>query len=220
MFSGLIEEIGRIKTLIKKNSYWIIEITSALVIKDMKNGDSISVDGVCLTVTHIKNNSFFAEISKETLRSSKAKKYSSGTFVNLERALKVGDRIGGHIVLGHVEGIGKVMSFKKIHGSSVLEIVLPKNLMENIIKKSFIAIDGISLTIAEKKSRILKIIIINETLKRTVLSKVRVGQLVNIERDFLMSSVKKKWKKNIIIKKVVFFYYCVKVQASWRRNND
>ena len=184
MFTGLIEEVGKIKSIKRLNKYWEIEISAKKIMADMKLGDSISVDGLCLTVTKMKKNSFVVDVTTETLKKSKVGKYHSGKQVNLERALKVGDRLGGHIVQGHVEGVAKVINFRNRVGTSILEILLPVDLTVGVIPKGFIAIDGISLTVAEKIGRKIRIAVINETKKRTTLVNLKTGATVNIERDF------------------------------------
>jgi riboflavin synthase len=186
MFTGLIEEIGKIRTIRRRNHFWDVEISAKTVLEGTQLGDSICVDGSCLSVTKFGKSSFSVDISEETLKRAKAKNYHVGQMVNLERALKVGDRLGGHLVQGHVEGVGNVTKFRKRHGTSILEILLPKHLTEGILEKGFIAIDGISLTISKKFGRKIEIAVINDTIKRTNLSYLRAGDKVNIERDFMI----------------------------------
>ena len=184
MFTGLIEEKGKIRAIRRYNSYSEIDIISSLVVSDIKTGDSISVDGACLTVTGFNKNNFTVQISKETHTISKAKYYRAGIYVNLERAMKLGERMGGHLVQGHVEGTGKIISFRKSPGYSLLTIYIPQMISSTVRKKGFIAIDGISLTVSKIAKQTIEIAVIDETLKRTTLSKIKPGNTVNIERDF------------------------------------
>ncbi len=184
MFTGLIEEKGKIRSIRRYNYYSELDINSSLVLSDIKTGDSVSVDGACLTVTGFNKNNFTVQISKETLALSKARYYRAGIYVNLERAMKIGERMGGHFVQGHVEGTGKIISFRKSPGYSLLSITIPLMISSAIRKKGFIAIDGISLTVSKIVKQTIEIAVIDETLKRTALSELKPGKSVNIERDF------------------------------------
>ena len=184
MFTGIIEEVGKIKNIKRYNRYQNITIQAKQIFSDLKIGDSVAVDGSCLTATEIGDNWFSAQISPETLGLTKAKFYRPGIFVNLERAMKLQDRIGGHLVQGHVEGTAKINYFSKSRGQTHLVLKIPPSLNKNIVTKGFLAVDGISLTIVEIKGNLVEFTIIDQTLKSTTLKNLHPGEIVNIERDF------------------------------------
>ena len=187
MFTGIIEELGRVLTI----TNYELSVNSDCVLENTKLGDSISVNGVCLTVTKLNNNGFSADMSPETLRVTALKELKIGSAVNLERAVKMGDRMGGHIVSGHVDGIGKCLRITQVKDFYEIEIELPKELAKYTVKKGSIAVNGISLTIAEVSSNIIKIAVIPHTFENTNLSILKNGDFVNIETDILAKYVEK-----------------------------
>ncbi len=191
MFTGLIEDVGKILALQSEKGGLLIEVSSPFSLKNTQIGDSIAVDGVCLTVIDKKENSFKAQISPETLSKTTFKYKKIGDPVNLERALKLGDRLGGHLVSGHVDGIGKILSINPIENFYRFIIEIPENLAIYLVKKGSIAIDGISLTINDCKNNNLELMIIPHTLKMTTLGLKKTGDLVNIEIDMIAKMVYK-----------------------------
>lgn len=184
MFTGIVEEIGKIKIIKKHSRYQKITFQAEQIFSDLKIGDSVAVDGSCLTAAEMGKNWFSAQISGETLALTKAKFYRPGSHVNLERAMKLQDRIGGHLVQGHVEGTAKINQFSKGRGQTRLVLKIPPGLNKNIVTKGFLAVDGISLTVVEIKGNLVEFSLIDQTLNSTTLKYLRPGELVNIERDF------------------------------------
>jgi len=187
MFTGIIDSTGKITKVINKgkNLEIIVKPDTENYLKDMKIGSSISVNGVCLTITEICNNSFKAFVSSETSRVSNLKFLKIGEIVNLEKALQLGDRLDGHIVLGHIDGIGVCLGLNKIGEDYELKVKVPYNLLKYIVPKGSIAINGISLTVAKIKGDIVSIAIIPATFNQTNLKKLRYGSKINIETDIL-----------------------------------
>ncbi len=184
MFSGIIEEIGQIQKIKSINGGIELSISGNKIFDDLKIGDSISVSGVCLTVTTIKSNIFTADAVVETLMKTTLKSLNNKSYVNLERAIKFNDRIGGHLIQGHVNSVAKITQLKKLGENFLLQIELPPDLIKYVIKEGSIAIDGISLTIAEILSNRINISIIPHTYQNTTLKFKKKNDLVNIEIDF------------------------------------
>jgi riboflavin synthase len=187
MFTGIIEETGKVQSITKDK----IVIECSKVLENTKLGDSIAVNGVCLTVVELLTKGFTADISPETSKITILHKLKNGDIVNLERAMKADGRFGGHIVSGHVDGLGKIINYEKKDNFFELNIDLPTNLAIYIIKKGSITINGISLTIAEIKNNTIKIAIIPHTYENTNLSFLKNGDFVNIEVDILAKYVEK-----------------------------
>jgi len=188
MFTGLIEDLGKVNNINKFEGYWNIEIKTKL--DDIKVGDSIAVNGVCLTVVSlgIKNISF--DIITESLDKSNFSDLNVGEYVNLERCLRLSDRIGGHIVQGHVECVGKVTSIENlIDGQVIFEVSFDKRFLKYCIYKGSITLDGISLTIMEILKSSIKVSIIPHTLKNTCLGFKKVNSSLNIETDLIAKYV-------------------------------
>ena len=191
MFTGLIEEIGKIISIIRKGNYITIKIQSRVCVEDLTKGDSIAVDGVCLTAVDYDRNSFSADVTYETLKNTTLSTLKPGDPVNLERAITSHKRLGGHFVQGHVEGVGRIIS-KKVYGETKeLSIQIPEHLKKYIVEKGSIALNGVSLTVAEFHDPILKIVLIPETLKNTNLRCKKPGDFLNIETDILAKYVEK-----------------------------
>ncbi len=183
MFTGIIEEIGTIKGFTKKNTGTEITVQCSKVLEGTKIGDSISINGCCQTVTKITQDSFCADVSTETLNISTLGSYKTGDKINLERALTPTSRMGGHIVQGHVDCIGKYL------GEMTFEI--PENELKYIVYKGSISINGVSLTIAKVDRNTIQIAIIPHTLENTTLKSLKYGDFVNIETDILGRYVEK-----------------------------
>jgi len=201
MFTGIIEDVGEIKDIKKQSGKWEFSIKTLKLIKDIKEGDSIAVDGVCLTATQIKENTFVADASFETLNVTTLGEKNIGDMVNLELAMGIESRFGGHIVTGHVDCIGTIKSIKSYGDSKVISIEVPKDMARFIVVKGSVCIDGISLTVNTKDDNIFTINIIPYTSERTTIGNKKVGSKVNIETDIIGKYVErlmtKKEKKGI-----------------------
>ncbi len=185
MFTGIIETTGKIKNIesSSRNIKLQIEPSKADFLDDIKNGSSISVNGVCLTVTDIFNKAFSAFVSSETHHITNLKDIHSNESVNLEKALRLNDRLDGHLVMGHVDDIGIVTGIHRISQDYKLDVKISQSLLKYVILKGSIAINGISLTIASMKSNILSFVIIPETYNSTNIPQTKIGSKVNIEVD-------------------------------------
>ncbi len=186
MFTGIIEALGSVSDLQLRNAEWRIRISSkALDLSDVKLGDSIAVNGVCLTVVQMAAQDFSADVSAETMKLTTLHNLSKGTLVNLEKALTAGGRLGGHIVSGHVDGVGELLSVKQDGGSIQMSFSAPAELARYIAKKGSICIDGTSLTVNEVNGACFSVYIIPHTQARTVMHTYRTGQQVNLEVDLI-----------------------------------
>ncbi len=191
MFTGIIKETGRIRKITDRSRDVEIEIQCRETLRDLDTGDSISVNGVCLTVTGHDNEGFSSDISFNTLNTTSLKHLKSGDVVNLESSLTPADKLGGHIVNGHVDCIGKILKISRTGRSYIFSIELPVSVRDFITPKGSIAIDGISLTISEVKSNNFSVVIIPYTYENTNLSQKNPGDIVNIEVDMLARYVVK-----------------------------
>ena len=186
MFTGIIEEVGRLKSL----NGGKIEISCEKILSDIKIGDSISTNGICLTVVDFAKNFFAADVMPETFRkTSLAEIQKTGGVVNLERALKLGDRFGGHIVSGHIDGTGKILNMRTEGNAVFIEIQAENFLLRQIAPKGSVALDGISLTVVNANSENFSVSMIPHTREVTNFKTKRVGSLVNIETDVLAKYV-------------------------------
>src|ERR1035437_3049892 len=183
MFTGLIEEIGILDKIEPITDGRRIKISAVKIIEDVKVNDSIAVNGVCLTVVKTDKNSFWTEAVGETLKKTTINKLNQNSKLNLERALRMTDRLGGHLVQGHVNGIGVIKKINRIGDNYYLEVQIPENLEKYVIKEGSIAIDGISLTIANLLGNLAGLSIIPHTWQNTNLQFSRVSEEVNIEVD-------------------------------------
>ena len=183
MFTGIIEEMGIVKSIKSK----VITIEANKIFDDLKLGDSVAVNGTCLTVSSFSNKIFNADITSETLSRTNLGDLKSGFKVNLERALTLNGRLGGHIVSGHIDGVGIIKNISKKSEDIELVIEVPTNLMKYIIEKGSVAVDGISLTVAkvDNNKNNFSVAIIPHTLKETVLYYKKAGDKVNIENDII-----------------------------------
>ena len=185
MFTGIIEEIGVIKKITKGVNSEKLLIQCNKVLEETKLGDSICTNGVCLTVTDINDHSFQADVMTETLLRSNLGNLTLGSEVNLERALTLSSRLGGHIVSGHIDGVGKIVSLKRIDNSIEVTIEAKLSILKYIIEKGSITIDGIRLTVTYVDNKAFKVCIIPHTGENTILLKKKVGESVNLECDIL-----------------------------------
>ena len=185
MFTGIVEEVG----VVAKISDNAMTVRASKVLEDVKLGDSIAINGACLTAVDFSNSEFSVDLSPETMRRTSLGQLSVGGPVNLERALLASDRMGGHIVQGHVDGTGRVMSIRPDGDSIIFRIRVPKRLNRYIVEKGFVAVDGISLTVVKRGASSFTLAVIPFTLENTNLSAVSVGDRVNLEADILAKYV-------------------------------
>lgn len=195
IFTGIVEAIGNVRSVRAGSGVAQIVIaypTGAL--DDIKVGDSIAVQGICLTATSITADSFTADVSKETLEHSSIKYLSAGKKVNLERAMMLSSRLGGHIVQGHVDGVGKLKRVTKEANSYLMTFSAPAELMRYIVYKGSIAVSGVSLTVAKTAKDFFSVAVIPHTYEQTTLSTLKAGDMVNIETDVLARYIEKLLK--------------------------
>lgn len=185
MFTGIIEEIGVLKQIKHGVKSSILTVQAKKVLKDTNIGDSISTNGVCLTVVKLNGDSFEADVMAESLRRTNLGKLKSGDILNLERALTPNTRLGGHIVSGHVDGTGTITSFTKEDNAVIVTINAGYNILRYIIEKGSIAIDGISLTVAYVDNEKFTVSLIPHTGEQTILLKKKAGDTVNLECDLI-----------------------------------
>ncbi|MCU1284719.1 MAG: riboflavin synthase, alpha subunit [Acidobacteriales bacterium] len=187
MFTGLIEETGKIASVTNKKVTQRIVISASQVTRELKTGDSVAVSGVCLTALDITPTSFTADLAAETVARTSLSRLSAGSLVNLELPTKAGGRLGGHVVQGHVDGVGRIIRLGHVPGREdwVLEVKLPNGIEKYVAEKGSISIEGISLTVAGISARNVSVAIIPHTYIATNLSSLKVGYPVNIEVDIL-----------------------------------
>jgi len=181
MFTGIVEEVGIVK---ETNSHRLL-IEAKKVLEGMRISDSIAVNGACLTVTSLSSNTFSADVMPETLHRTNLGELHYGTQVNLERALVMGGRLGGHLVLGHVDDVGEVISVTPEEAAHIMRIAVPTKLMPYIANKGFITVDGVSLTIAKLDDFSFTVSLIAYTLEHSTLGSKRPGDRVNLEVDVI-----------------------------------
>src|SRR5262245_3628024 len=185
MFTGIIDETGTVQHLSVDSQVGTLEIAGARLIPGMKPGDSVAVNGVCLTVTECDSGMFSCDLSAETLERTTLRHLSPGLAVNLERPLAFGDRLGGHFVMGHVDAVGSLISRKPSGEGSIMVFGYPPDLERYFVYKGSVAVDGISLTIASLGQHCFSVAIIPHTLDMTNLRDLRSGSSVNLEVDLL-----------------------------------
>ena len=191
MFTGIVEEVGRIITADRKGNSARLKIEAEKVLEDIKIGDSIAVNGICLTVTSFGKNYFTADVMHETLRRSSIGEAASGSPVNLERAMAADGRFGGHIVAGHIDGTGMIEELRKEENAVWVKIRTTPEILELIVEKGSICIDGISLTVAEVNEKSFQVSVIPHTGEETTLLKKKAGDRVNLENDIVGKYIKK-----------------------------
>ena len=185
MFTGIVEEVGVVSKITHKG----MTVKASSVLSDVKLGDSIAVNGTCLTAVNFTDSEFSVDLSPETIRRTSLGQLSEGSRVNLERALSASDRMGGHIVQGHVDGTGRVTSIKPDGDSIIFRVKVPKRLDKYIVEKGFVAVDGISLTVVKRGASSFTLAVIPYTLENTNLAVLSEGDRVNLEADILAKYV-------------------------------
>ena len=185
MFTGIIEEIGKVEAIKETSSGVKCSISAKKVMNDLKISDSISINGVCLTVAKSSMNIFTLDIVPETLEKSNLNELLEGDFVNLERAMRVSDRFGGHILQGHIETLGVILDKQQKRDNATLSVGLDPEWMRFCIPKGSIALDGISLTISKIEANIIEVVLIPHTLKNTTLGLKSKSDTINIETDII-----------------------------------
>jgi riboflavin synthase len=191
VFTGIIEGMGKVESIKKGSRSAFLTIEADRIAGDLKVGDSVAVNGVCLTAAWVKGGRFGADVMNETLSRSVLGGLQGGSLVNLERAMVAGGRFGGHIVTGHIDGVGKVTSVKKDGIALLYEIAAPSNIMRYIVEKGSIAIDGVSLTVASVSRSSFCVSVIPHTAKETILFGKGTGSSVNLENDIIGKYIEK-----------------------------
>jgi len=191
MFTGLIEELGTVKGIRSQSSGMRLSIAGKTVLDGMKTGDSIAVNGACLTVVEMSHSLFGADVSKETLIKTTLGRLRVGDRVNLERAMRPADRLGGHLVAGHVDAVGVIRTIERTGEASLFTFEAPPEVSRYLIYKGSIAIDGISLTVNEVQGGRFTVTIIPHTARQTTLGFKKVGDPVNLESDMIGKYVEK-----------------------------
>lgn len=185
MFTGLIEEIGRVQDVRREAGITKLVITGQQTISSLAIGESIAVDGICLTVTKTTAASFEADVSEETIARTTLGAFRIGSPVNLERPCRPTDRLGGHFVTGHIDGVGTIRELRDTKGMWWFSIAYPEALQPLLVEKGSIAVDGISLTVGELNDRVFRVAIVPHTYHSTTLGSKAVGRRVNLEADLL-----------------------------------
>jgi len=192
MFTGLIETMCTIKSVSRAGDSMVLTIDLGALADESKTGDSIAINGACLTIARLQGNLARFDVSAETLAKSTLGKLKPSSEVNVERSLKASDRFGGHFVLGHVDGTATIETIDKSGEFANIKFAAKADLLDAIIAKGSVAIDGISLTIATVDKNSFSISVIPETLNRTTLGKAKIGDCVNIETDIIVKTIKKQ----------------------------
>lgn len=191
MFTGLVAELGSVERLTEDGSRCQLTVRARKILPEVKIGDSIAVNGVCLTVIHLRSNGFTADVMPETVRRTTLHALAPGDRVNLERALRPADGLDGHIVQGHVEGIGRILSVTQEGNALLYQLAAPQELLRYIVEKGSVAIDGISLTVIRVDEEGFEVSLIPHTAKMTTLGYKTAGDMVNLETDILARYVEK-----------------------------
>lgn len=196
MFTGIIEEVGQIAGIVKGRNSAVLDIRARTILDDLKIGDSVAVNGVCLTVTAFDSRGFKADVMHETLNRSALSALKVGANVNLERAMSANGRFGGHIVAGHVDGVGKISKIQRDDNAVWYTVQADKSVLKYIVEKGSVAIDGISLTVAKVTEMDFSISAIPHTVDVTILSEKKTGDIVNLETDIIGKYVEKLFPSN------------------------
>jgi riboflavin synthase len=191
MFTGLVEGTGTVKAVTRRGEDLQLTVRPLVDMSDIRTGDSLSVSGVCLTVTDVKEGALSVDVSGESLSRSTLGYLKLGDEVNLERALRFTDRLGGHLVSGHVDGVGSLLKTERQQRSWILKIAMEAGLLRYVIEKGSIAVDGISLTVNRCEKTAFEVNVIPETGRVTTILKKKVGDLVNIETDLIGKYIEK-----------------------------
>jgi len=185
MFTGLIEDTGRVTAFERRGEAGVLRVETALPVAEIAIGDSVAVNGACLTVTAGGSGSLSFDVSPETISRATSRSFRTGARVNLERALRLGERLGGHIVTGHIDCRGRLARLEAVSGNHVLEFTLPAEQARFLVDKGSVAIDGISLTVNRVHANGFSVNIIPHTFARTTLAGLKPGDEVNIETDII-----------------------------------
>ncbi|MGP7815928.1 riboflavin synthase [Niallia sp. 01092] len=185
MFTGIIEERGTVKKIIKSGNSLALTLQAKIIMADMNLGDSIAVNGVCLTVTSFDQNIFTMDVMPETFQQTSLHLLKEGALVNLERAMHANGRFGGHFVTGHVDCVGTILHKKKVENSVVFDVEVPKQYTHLLIEKGSVSIDGTSLTIFQIREHVFTVSIIPHTADLSIVGKKQVGDIVNLEFDMM-----------------------------------
>ena len=196
IFTGIIEELGVVKSTAINGASGCITIKAKKVLEGTQLGDSIAVNGTCLTVTSINSDGFSADVMAETVKRTSLSQVGKGDLVNLERAMILNGRFGGHIVSGHIDGTGTITKYTKEENAIWVTIKAPDEILDLIVEKGSICIDGISLTVATVSDQDFQVSIIPHTAKETTLIHKKVGSLVNLENDIVGKYIKKLMENN------------------------
>ena len=196
IFTGIIEELGVVKSIAINGASGCITIKAKKVLEGTQLGDSIVVNGTCLTVTSINSDGFSADVMAETVKRTSLSQVGKGDLVNLERAMILNGRFGGHIVSGHIDGTGTITKYTKEENAIWVTIKAPDEILDLIVEKGSICIDGISLTVATVSDQDFQVSIIPHTAKETTLIHKKVGSLVNLENDIVGKYIKKLMENN------------------------
>ncbi len=183
MFTGLVEEVGRVVDVAVDGERARLVVEAPMVVTDLPLGASVAVDGVCVTATDVTATTFAVDLMRETLRVTALGRLEGDVRVNLERAMRVGDRLGGHLVQGHVDGIGEVVGVEDVPGTRTLRVRIPRDLMRYLVVKGSICVAGVSLTVAHLDDDVVGIGLIPHTMAGTNLGDLAVGSTVNLEVD-------------------------------------
>lgn len=195
MFTGIIEDQGKVTSIKKDANSMEITIATPKIVSDARLGDSIAVNGVCLTITHFNKDEMTVDVMPETVKATTIHELKLGDFVNLERAMSANGRFGGHLVSGHVDGVGTIKSKRPVSNAVYIEIEIAKELLTNCIPKGSITIDGTSLTLFHVTDSSITVSLIPHTYTETILGRKGVGEKVNIETDMLGKYVLHHLKK-------------------------
>lgn len=213
MFTGIVEEIGTVESIRRGKYSAALSVYAEKVLEDTKIGDSIAVNGVCLTVTKLFSKSFTADVMHETLNRSSLAKLTQGSLVNLERAMPADGRFGGHIVAGHVDGIGRITRIRRDDTAVWYTVKAAPEILRYIVEKGSVSVDGISLTVAGVTDKEFSVSAIPHTVGQTTLKERREGDAVNLETDMigkyiekLMSPVQEQQEKNGITREFLSRY--------------
>lgn len=196
IFTGIIEELGVVKSIAINGASGCITIKAKKVLEGTQLGDSIAVNGTCLTVTSINSDGFSADVMAETVKRTSLSQVGKGDLANLERAMILNGRFGGHIVSGHIDGTGTITKYTKEENAIWVTIKAPDEILDLIVEKGSICIDGISLTVATVSDQDFQVSIIPHTAKETTLIHKKVGSLVNLENDIVGKYIKKLMENN------------------------
>lgn len=191
MFTGIIEELGKVVSLKRGSQAAVLTIEGNIIFDDLKLGDSVAVNGVCLTVSHMSGNIFQADVMNETFHRSSLGSLQKGDYVNLERAMAADGRFGGHMVAGHIDAVGELTGKKKDDNAVWFTIKVPPQVMRYCVEKGSIALDGISLTIAKLGEDTISVSMIPHTMEHTNFAAKKTGDWINLENDMVGKYVEK-----------------------------